>query len=195
MHRLVTLEGRSDGITARPAFPLNWLWLALLSFASERIVMHYVSRTDQAGTLMPMLLPAATLLLVPFLLMNLRYWGIWLILAGLVLNLVAMGANGGLMPTDAAAVEAVGVHSVGDLQVGEPIPGTKNIFMDRGGIRLRALSDAIILPFPRPFTRAVSAGDLLILPGVVLTFVEVVRVWRREELPKERHVPAKSATS
>lgn len=182
MRRQATPDGWPAGLAGRPAFPLNWLWLALLSFASERIVMHYVSRTDQARTLMPILLPAATLLLVPFLLKNLHFRGMWLILAGLVLNLVAMGANGGLMPTDAAAVEAVGVHSVGDLRVGEPIPGTKNILMERGEIRFRALSDAIILPFPRPLTRAVSPGDVLILSGMVLTFVELVRGWRRGEL-------------
>jgi hypothetical protein len=141
--------------------------------------MHYVSHTGQAGTLMPILLPAATLLLVPFLLKNMRYRGTWLILAGLVLNLVAMGANGGLMPTDSAAVEAVGVHNLADLRVGEPIPGTKNILMDRGEIRLRELSDAIILPFPRPFTRVVSAGDLLILLGITVTSAELFRGWRR----------------
>ena len=154
--------------------------------------MHYVSRTDQAGTMMPILLPAATLLLIPFLFQNLQYRGMWLVLAGLVLNLVAMAANGGLMPTDAAAVEAVGVHSVADLRVGEPIPGTKNILMDRGEIRLRELSDAIILPFPRPFTRVVSAGDLLILLGMVLTFVELVRRWGSGEWPGHAAVPQRT---
>lgn len=141
--------------------------------------------------MMPILLPVATLLLVPFLLKNLHYRGMWLILAGLVLNLIAMGANGGLMPTDAAAVEAVGVHNVADLRAGEPIPGTKNVFMDRGEIRLRALSDAIILPFPRPFTRVVSPGDLLILPGIVLTFVELIKGWRPEVGPR-RSIHAKT---
>lgn len=186
MLRQAPLDGRPAGITDRPAFLLDWLWLALLSFVGERIVMHYVSRTTQAGTLTPVLLPATTLLLVPFLLKNLRYRGMWLILVGLLLNLAAMGANGGLMPTDAAAVEAVGVHNVADLRVGDPIPGTKNVFMNRDEIRLRELSDAIILPFPRPFTRVVSAGDLFIVSGMILTFVELVIVWRRRELPGAR---------
>jgi hypothetical protein len=172
------MDGRPAGIIRRPAFPLNWLWLAVLSFVGERIVMHYVSRTDEAATLMPILLPAATLLLVPFLIKNLRYRGMWLILVGLALNLLVMLANGGLMPTDAAAVEAVGVHSVDDLRVGEPIPGTKNILMNRDEIRLRELSDAIILPFSRPFTRAISVGDLIIFPGVIVTFMEVIRCRR-----------------
>jgi len=101
--------------------------------------------------------------------------GIRLILLGLLLNLSVMVANGGLMPVDPRAVEAVGRHELQDLQFGEPIPRSKNVFLHSDDIRLHALSDTIMMPLPRPFTRAVSAGDLFVLAGVVLAYTEVIR--------------------
>ena len=134
---------------------------------------------------LPFLLPAAHLLLLPFLLRNLSFWGIRLIFLGLLLNLTAMLANGGLMPVEAPAVEAVGRHQVGDLQIGAHIPGSKNVLLNPRDVRLRELSDILVVPIPRPFTRAISVGDLFVLAGVVITFGEVVRrseAWKRESL-------------
>ncbi len=132
---------------------------------------------------LPFLLPAAHVLLLPFLLRNLSFWGIRLVLVGLLLNLTVMLANGGLMPVEAPAVEAVGRHEVRDLQLGTHIPGSKNVLLAEEDIRLRELSDILVLPAPRPFTRAVSVGDLFVLAGVVIAFGEVVRrseAWKRE---------------
>ncbi len=132
---------------------------------------------------LPFLLPAAHLLLLPFLLRNLSFWGIKLVLVGLLLNLTVMLANGGLMPVEAPAVEAVGRHQVGDLQIGAHIPGSKNVLLNPQDVRLRGLSDILVVPIPRPFTRAVSVGDLFVLAGVVVTYGEVVRrseAWKRE---------------
>jgi catalase (peroxidase I) len=117
------------------------------------------------------------------LLRNLPFWGIRLIFLGLLLNLTAMFANGGLMPVERSAVEAVGRHQVGDLQIGAHIPGSKNVLLNPQDVRLRELSDILVVPIPRPFTRAVSVGDLFVLAGVVITFGEVVRrseAWKRE---------------
>ena len=132
---------------------------------------------------LPFLLPAAHLLLLPFLLRNLSFWGMRLVLVGLLLNLTVMLANGGLMPVEALAVEAVGRLEVRDLQLGAHIPGSKNVLLAEEDIRLRELSDILVLPVPRPFTRAVSVGDLFVLSGVVIAFGEVVRrseAWKRE---------------
>jgi len=124
---------------------------------------------------LPFLLPLAHLLLLPFLLRNLSFWGMRLILLGLLLNLTAMLANGGLMPVEGSAVEAVGRHQVEDLQSGSPIPGSKNVLVASEDIRLRELSDILVLPVPRPFTRAVSVGDLFVFTGVVVAYAEVMR--------------------
>ncbi len=147
------------------------------------VLIYGLTTVPSASQWLPFLLPAAHLLLLPFLLRNLSFWGIKLVLVGLLLNLAAMLANGGLMPVEIPAVEAVGRHQVGDLQVGAHIPGSKNVLLDPQDVRLRELSDILVVPVPRPFTRAISVGDLFVLAGVVITFGEVVRrgkAWKRE---------------
>ena len=78
------------------------------------------------------------------------------------------------MPVQQSAVDAVGQHQPGQLVSGEYIPGTKNVLLERGDVHLAALSDAIILPVAKPFTRAVSAGDIFVFIGLVTTAVELV---------------------
>jgi hypothetical protein len=149
--------------------------VAVLSFICQLLTIQLVSRTSLAGDLMPVLLPASHLILIPFLIRNSSYLGIRLLLAGLVLNLSVMAANGGLMPVDAGAVNAVGRHEVGDLALNEPIPGTKNVLLESEDIHLRFLSDAVVLPLPNPLTRAISLGDLLIAPGAAIAIYEIAR--------------------
>ena len=148
----------------------------------QAALIYGLASLDGARQWMPFLLPAAHVLLLPFLLRNLSFWGIRFVLVGLLLNLTAMLANGGLMPVEAPAVEAVGRHQVGDLQIGAHIPGSKNVLLNPQDVRLRELSDILVVPVPRPFTRAVSVGDLFVLTGVVIAFGEVVRrseAWKR----------------
>lgn len=154
---------------------LHWLRWGFLAFAAQIALIYGVGSSEQGRAWLPLLLPAAHLLLLPFLLRNLSFWGIRLILLGLLLNLSVMVANGGLMPVDPGAVEAVGRQELQDLQFGEPIPRSKNVLLEPDDIHLRDLSDTILLPLPKPFTRVVSAGDLFVLAGVVLAYTEVIR--------------------
>jgi len=168
-------KGGEAGPTPKASLLLPWLWLAAAALIAQVLVIQGIGRTHGGAQLLPYLVPAAHALLLPFLLRNLSLWGIRLVLAGLLLNLTVMCLNGGLMPVDGSAVAAVGRHDAAELQLGAPIEGTKNIYLDSDDIRLHALADVIILPLPAPLTRAASAGDLLILPGVVLAFGEVAR--------------------
>ncbi len=166
-----------------PSPKLRWLVLGIAAFVVQAALIYGLTTVLSASQWLPFLLPAAHLLLLPFLLRNLSFWGIRLVLLGLLLNLTAMLANGGLMPVEAPAVEAVGMHQVGDLQIGAHIPGSKNVLLNPQDVRLRVLSDILVVPIPRPYTRAVSVGDLFVLAGVVITFGEVVRrseAWKRE---------------
>lgn len=145
-------------------------------------LIYGLASTSSGKSWLPLLLPIAHLLLLPFLLRNLSFWGIRLILLGLLLNLAAMLANGGLMPVESAAVEAVGRQQSAELKPGEHIPGSKNVLVEAKTVHLRALSDVLVLPVRRPFTRAVSVGDLLVLVGAVIAYIEVAR---RRGVPME----------
>lgn len=166
------MKTKSPG--SRPTLRLRWLWLGAGAFALQAALIYWVANIA-GGEWLPFLLPLAHFLLLPFLLRNSSFWGIRLVFVGLLLNLTVMLANGGLMPVEGSAVEAVGRHEAGDLELGSPIPGSKNVLLASGDVRLRELSDILVLPIPRPFTRAVSAGDLFVFMGVVIAFGEVVR--------------------
>lgn len=142
-------------------------------------LVHGLATVPGGVRWLPVLLPVAHLLLIPFLIRNFSFWGIRLVLAGLLLNLTAMLANGGLMPVEAAAVEAVGRVELSEIEPGEHIPGSKNKLVAPGDTRVRLLSDRLVIPVPRPYTRALSIGDLLVFAGVVTAGVELIRRTRR----------------
>lgn len=166
---------RTEVSASRASPKIRWLGLGAGAFGVQAALIYGLASLGDAREWLPLLLPAAHLLLLPFLLRNLSFWGIRLIILGLLLNLAAMAANGGLMPVEGSAVEAVGRHQAGELQVGSHIPGSKNVLLTREDVRLRELSDILVLPVPRPFTRAVSAGDLFVFAGVVVAYSEVIR--------------------
>ena len=166
--------GGAAGSILSPAL-LPWLWLGLLAFAAQILVVEAVGRADPGSNALPALLLGAHLLLVPFLVRNFRYWGVRLILLGLLLNLAAQAANGGLMPVTAHGIDAVGRQHSSELQTGEHIGGTKNAYMESADIRLPWLVDAIVLPLPQPFTRVVSVGDIIIGAGTLGALATITR--------------------
>jgi len=153
--------------------------LAVLALLSQIAVIYGVGRLDREGAFVAVLLPAAHVLLLPFLIRNFSMWGMRLVAVGLILNLAAMAFNGGLMPVDREGISAVGRHDAEVLTPGTYIPGTKNVYVDESGTKLHELSDAIILPFPQPFTRAISVGDLFVVFGLAVVSAEIVARYRR----------------
>lgn len=92
-----------------------------------------------------------------------------------MLNLLAMVANGGLMPVEMSAVEAVGRHDDQELVIGDHIDGSKNVLLGPQDVRLRGLTDVVVLPVPQPFTRAISVGDIAIVVGIAVIGTSLVR--------------------
>ncbi len=162
---------------------LRWLPCVIAAFAAELAVIYLVRSSQVGRDWMPVLLIAAHLLLLPFLLRNLTFWGIRLILMGLGLNLIVMTANGGYMPVAPQAVQAIGKHNLHELQLGDPIPRSKNVLLGPNDTNARWLSDVIVLPIPKPYKRAVSVGDLFVVGGVLVTFFEVARRYSRATGP------------
>lgn len=144
---------------------LPWLWMGALALTAQVVLIEGVGRAAPGFAALPVLLFASHLLLIPFLLRNIRHLGVRLVLLGLTLNLIAMAANGGMMPVTAHGVDAVGRQQISDLTVGAPIEGTKNVYSVNP--RLPQLSDAIVVPLPGALTRVVSFGDILIAFGTI----------------------------
>jgi hypothetical protein len=144
---------------------LRWKGLAL---AGLLIQLALFSRTvsaavEEAG---PWVYVSSTAAVVLFVLANLRLPGFWLIAIGSLGNLLAILANGGYMPTSAAALAAAGL---------EPAVGYSNsvVLSDPA---LGPLTDLLAMPAWMPLANVFSLGDVLIGLGVALALVEGMRV-------------------
>jgi len=94
---------------------------------------------------------------------------------GLLLNLLAISSNGGLMPVSPEEVADVNLLGrIQNVQLGEPVPGSKGILMAPRDARLWFLSDVIVFPPRGPVARVVSLGDLAIGLGLVIAVAEAV---------------------
>lgn len=123
------------------------------------------------------------LLLIVFVLANLRRPGIAVIGVGLVLNFLAIVSNGGLMPVTPEALDRVGPPPT-EIELGEPVPLTKDVLLAREDTRLWPLTD--ILTWENPTNiQLFSVGDLFIAAGLALTLAELL-------LPRLRRVPPDS---
>ncbi len=145
---------------------LRWLVLPFLSVGVQFFVV-YVGLSD-AGALRRFLFVFSYLLLVPFIWINRRYLGVVAMGAGIALNFLAIVSNGGLMPLDPETVERVGqTEKIADVRLGEPVPDSKNVLLERDNTRFWFLSD--VLSFDNPVgLYAFSAGDVVIVAGMAV---------------------------
>jgi hypothetical protein len=117
------------------------------------------------------------LLLVVFVVLNLARTGMPVVLAGLVLNAVVIGVNGG-MPVRRSAVVAAGgatrlagIHLSGKHHLAGP------------GDHWVALGDVIPV---RPFHEVVAAGDVVLAAGLVVVLASLLQPPRPAYVPRHR---------
>jgi hypothetical protein len=128
------------------------------------------------------LLPATMAGLLPLAWLGRRLLGVRVMAAGLLLNLAAILANGGLMPIAPETVQAVaGTEELAQYQPGQRLPTSKDVLLAKGDTRLQALSDHVVLPLPGWFHKAASPGDLVIVLGIVVVVTQLIgrqgRAW------------------
>jgi hypothetical protein len=119
------------------------------------------------GDLGPILYVASTLAVLATLLRNLEQPWFRLIALGAGLNLVAIVANGGVMPADPAALAAAGLldRSSAAFSNTAAMPGATFAF----------LGDNLATPSWLPFANVLSIGDLLIGLGAVAWLATTMR--------------------
>jgi hypothetical protein len=114
------------------------------------------------------LLVCSYILLIVFVAFNLRRPGIALIGLGISLNFGAIVANGGLMPITPEAVLRTGDLPI-DAVVGEWLPGSKDVLLERDEVRLWFLGDRLTWDTISSVLRAFSIGDVVIFAGLLVT--------------------------
>ncbi len=119
------------------------------------------------------LLVASYLLLLLFVAVNVYRPGIAVIGAGLLLNFAAIAANGGLMAITPQTILKTG-SLPGHAVIGEWLPGSKDVLLERGDVHLWLLTDRLTCDAISPAFRAFSIGDVVIVVGLLLTLAELL---------------------
>jgi hypothetical protein len=165
---LVLVHSVLPGSDLRRLGRLRWrhTWLVWLALADQVLVIsvlpdgHGVSEAAHLGSY---------LLAGLFVVLNHRSAGTLVIGAGGLLNLVAITANGGVMPASRAALKASGW---------QPAPGHFANSALVANPRLGFLGDVFATPTWLPVHSVFSVGDVVIVAGVALFLQETCRADR-----------------
>lgn len=145
---LPLLGGRWSRVAHIALRGTGWLWAAV---AAQVVAYGFDAVGPRAA---PVVHVGSYALLVPFLATNRALRGMRWVLAGALLNLAAIAANGGVMPASPAAVRSAGLE-LGETENSRPV--------DRP--RLAELGDVWAVPAGLPFANVFSPGDVLLVLG------------------------------
>ena len=153
-------------------FRLRVLPLGIGAFVVQ--VLIFTSRGESLlGALLPAFYVLSLAMLVVFLLANLKVFGVPILLVGLLLNFIVIGANGGRMPANPQALIATGQTSAAERLVRDG--HAANVVLMGSQTRLNFLGDYIVLPILGNFGSAYSIGDLVALAGEAALVFGMVR--------------------
>ena len=155
------LGGRLAGLSD---LRLRWAWLAVAGLVAQLLLFAdpIATSVGELGAPIYVLSTAAVLVAV---VRNWRIPGMWLVAVGAASNLLAIVANGGIMPASPEAVSAL-----------EPVGGegfsNSVVVADPA---LRPLTDIFALPAWLPFANVFSIGDVLIGVGIAVVIALAMR--------------------
>jgi hypothetical protein len=172
------LVGRAAGgrVAALAGIHIHWWGLALGGLVFQ-LVLFSPLLDERVGDAGPLLYVASSALVFIALLRNLGLPGLPLLAVGAALNMLVIVANGGYMPSAAAAWELLnGVARV-------PTTDFTNSMLIGPGTTLPFLGDVFALPRPIPMANVFSVGDVLIGVGAAWCvirsmIVPTTRQWR-----------------
>jgi hypothetical protein len=160
---VAVVVGFAAGGSLRPfeRVPIHWWGAAVAGLVLQAIPLGAASDRKLGAAFVV----CSYGLLLAFAWVNRRLAALWLVMAGLALNLVVIGVNGG-MPVSASALEVAGARAEG------LAPATvKHHPMGPDDI-LTPLGD--VIGIPPPVGAVVSIGDLLLYAGLGMLVVSVM---------------------
>lgn len=145
---------------------LNHIWLVFLGFLPQFLVIYFGNnRVTVPDGLAALSIVLSQLLLLVFAWLNRRLAGMSILIAGLILNLAVIVANGGFMPINPNTAERViGAEGMASFELGSRI-GYKDILLPATETRLGWLADRFLPPIWSPYQVAFSLGDIFIAFG------------------------------
>jgi len=143
---------------------IRWSWLAVAGLVFQAVLFTQAGAT-LAGTAGPALYVASTAAVLVAVVRNVQLTGMPIVALGALSNLAAVVANGGRMPTTAAALAAAGLDGPGDY--------TNSAVLANPA--LGPLTDVFAIPAGVPLANVFSVGDLLIAVGIVVVLTSAMR--------------------
>jgi hypothetical protein len=162
-------------IARRPgrAGDLWFLAAAAAIFLAQQLAISFLATGGPEGAARRVLFFVTTALLVLLALRFRRFWGAWLVAAGILLNLIPMAAHGGAMPVDIEIVESSGAFpEVTRQHLGGQTNHGKDVVLERDDIHFFALSDRYVVDLPGYGTNIYSLGDFVLFAGLALIIVQ-----------------------
>lgn len=169
-----------------------WLLGAATIFLVQQVSIRAVGTHGAAGNLRRAVFVVSTAALVVLALRFRRFWGAWLIAAGIVMNLVPMAAHGGSMPIDWQVLHSSGAFpEITADYIGRQTPDGKDIVLERDDIRFYALSDRYVVTLPVYGPNIYSLGDFVLFSGVGVVLVQAAALlawpgFRKRAKPEAR---------
>ena len=152
-----------------------WPFLVLAVALQAYAVDHWA--TDSLGPI-PLrtgAFVATQLLILAVAAVNFRLPGFRLVILGVASNLLALVANGGLMPVSAEARVTIGHQATVDaMATGTAVMNSKGVVLPAAQTNLWILTDIFILPPPFPLPAVVSVGDILVALGVGVLIIRTM---------------------
>jgi hypothetical protein len=154
----------------------SWfLAIAATIFVSQQVAIRLMPADGLAGGVRRTIFFATTALLVGLALHFRRFWGAWLVAAGILMNLIPMAAHGGSMPIDYEIIAESGAFpDVTRDDIGKQSSYGKDIVLEREDIHFYTLSDRYVVELPAYGANIYSLGDFILFAGLGLIVIQAV---------------------
>lgn len=161
--------GRIGRLSQLPLSGLRLLIVALLVqvlifYSPLREALHNVPARGPVSVT-AVLYVISYLCAVAFLVYNART--LWPVFPGMALNLAAIAANGGYMPASVSALRSAGREGAANALAGSSDGTLSNVTAMGEGTHLNLLGDWMYVPPWVPMATAFSAGDVLLMLGLI----------------------------
>jgi MFS family permease len=168
-------------------------WLVTVFFVPQLFAFYLPATRSQMSTpVVAACLITSQIGLLLFCLYNKHLPGIAILAAGLFLNLLAISANGGLMPlSTTTAAYLVPEKILSGLSIGSRFGSSKDILLLPSAILFPWLSDCFVSPDWLPYRFIFSFGDVLIAIGAFLLLYSPSKILD----PIERKVETKDVNN
>lgn len=153
--------------------PIRGFYLAIIGFILQLGIFSPEFAFSKYEYLTPYFYIASLIILLTFVILNLNYNGMKIILIGSILNLIAIISNGGYMPQYIDKLTIAGEFEKIELlkQYGHFYNG----ILGNSETKLNILTDIIAIGKPSFLAGVYSIGDLIIIIGLIVFIFEFTK--------------------